>query len=224
MNNSIGKYVDSKVFMVVECLMLFVILPLVIKWQLQALLHYFFPILLGMTLYGLFHLRRDPEYQLRSMFRLGEWKLGWERRLGRFIFTGIVMLVLIYFLRNDLLFSLVRNNVYMWIVVMIIYPVLSVTTQEVIFRAFYFQRYKKLFGDRSMMLFSSVLAFGFAHWFFGNWIAISLSTIGGYVFGKTYQETKSLFMCWLEHSAYGCLIFTVGLFDYFNHMSDKIPK
>ena len=37
------------------------------------------------------------------------------------------------------------------------------------------------------------------------------------LFAVTYHQTQSLLMTSVEHSLYGCLIFTVGLGPYFFH-------
>jgi hypothetical protein len=44
-----------------------------------------------------------------------------------------------------------------------------------------------------------------------------LTLIGGWFFAETYARTRSMRLVWLEHALYGCLVFTIGLGDYFYH-------
>ena len=104
---------------------------------------------------------------------------------------------------------------------MLVYPLFSVTAQELLYRAFFFQRYQRLFPSPHLRLLVSVAVFGWAHVFMGNLLAVVLSTLGGLLFDLTYLQTKSLLVCVIEHAAYGCLIFTVGLGEFFYHGSSR---
>ncbi|MEL6748216.1 MAG: CPBP family intramembrane glutamic endopeptidase, partial [Pseudomonadota bacterium] len=72
--------------------------------------------------------------------------------------------------------------------VMFFYPILSVVSQELMFRVFFFERYAVLFGRQVwlLILVNGVL-FGYAHIIFGNWISIVLCTIGGIIFAWRYH-------------------------------------
>jgi uncharacterized protein len=105
----------------------------------------------------------------------------------------------------------------LWAIVMLLYPLLSVYPQELIFRAYFFHRYQALFGAGWTMIAASALAFGFVHIAFGNWISVVLSTIGGFLFALTYHQSGSLFLACLEHAFFGNFIFTIGLGQFFYH-------
>ena len=62
---------------------------------------------------------------------------------------------------------------------------------------------------------SNGAAFGFAHIIFGNIIAVLGSMVVGWLLAYRYYETRSFLAVWVEHSLYGCLIFTVGLGRFF---------
>ena len=102
-----------------------------------------------------------------------------------------------------------------WVLVLVFYPVLSVYPQSVVYRAFLFQRYRKLFPHRLMMVVASAIAFAFVHIIFRNPIAISFTLIGGILFAWRYYESKSLFTSSFEHALYGCWMFPVGLGEFF---------
>ena len=117
--------------------------------------------------------------------------------------------------RPNLLFAFPRNNTFIWLMVMLLYPLLSVYPQEVIYRVFFFHRYRRLFRNDATRFVISGLCFGLAHLFFANWIAPALTTLGGLIFARTYARTGSTLLVSLEHSLWGNFIFTIGLGWYF---------
>ncbi|HET6984641.1 MAG TPA: hypothetical protein VFI53_21025 [Myxococcaceae bacterium] len=48
-----------------------------------------------------------------------------------------------------------------------------------------------------------------------NGLALALTLLGGWMFSRTYLRTRSLVATAVEHAAYGCLLFTVGLGRWF---------
>ena len=104
----------------------------------------------------------------------------------------------------------------LWTLVMIFYPVLSVTVQEVLCRVFFFHRYGPLLENRALLLILlNAVLFGYAHIIFQNWEAVWISTLGGVLFAVRYWRTRSFWAVWLEHSMYGNLIFTIGFGSFF---------
>lgn len=119
-----------------------------------------------------------------------------------------------YFLPESFL-SLPRAAPTLWLAVMVIYPLLSVWPQEMIYRAFLYHRYEPVFGHGWGYVAASALAFGYAHMIFLNPLAIAMTVFGGFLFARGYARHKSLLLVCLEHALYGCLIFTVGLGRFF---------
>jgi membrane protease YdiL (CAAX protease family) len=101
-----------------------------------------------------------------------------------------------------------------WALVMLLYPVLAAYPQELIFRAFFFHRYRCLFPNDLTLVIANGVSFGLAHLLFGNWIAVVLSTLGGLLFAYRYLRTGSLLAVSLEHGLWGDFLFTVGLGRY----------
>lgn len=112
-------------------------------------------------------------------------------------------------------FALLRNKPYIYALVMIGYPILSVYPQEIIYRALFFQRYAPAFGSIPAAVAANALLFGWAHVVFRNPVAIVLTVAGGVIFSITYMRTKSLLAAAFEHTLYGCLLFTLGFGWYF---------
>jgi membrane protease YdiL (CAAX protease family) len=103
-----------------------------------------------------------------------------------------------------------------WAFVMIAYPIISVVTQEIIYRVFFFHRYHALFARNPALgvVMNSVL-FSFGHILFWNWPSIVLTFFGSLIFAWRYQRTGSFWAVALEHTLYGNLVFTIGLGGYF---------
>ena len=133
--------------------------------------------------------------------------------LGRFLAGGTVLALATAWLMPDGLFALPRRDPRLWTVVMIGYPLVSVFPQEVIFRAFFHQRYRRLLGPAVLVV--GALAFAWAHVLFRNELAVLLTLPAGFLFATTYRRHRSLACAVLEHALWGDLIFTLGLGRYF---------
>jgi uncharacterized protein len=136
------------------------------------------------------------------------------RVILRFAICGTALTVATWLLLPHLFLSLPREHPVFWLVIMVLYPVLSVWPQEVIYRRFLFHRYARVFGKTGVVL-ASALAFGFAHVIFLNPVAVTLTTAGGAMFAWNYARERSLYLACLEHTLYGCLVFTIGLGQFF---------
>lgn len=135
--------------------------------------------------------------------------------LLRFIPASIMLITIIAMLEPGMMFYMPLNDFNNWLLVVLLYPLLSVYPQEIIYRAFLFQRYQPLFPRQRFMIHVSALSFGYMHIIFGNYPAIFLTYGAGYLFGRTYAESKSLLAVSVEHGLYGVLIFTIGFNHYF---------
>ena len=133
----------------------------------------------------------------------------------RFLAAAAALSLCILWLAPADLFGFVRESPARWALVMLLYPLLSAWPQEMLYRAFLFERYRPLFPGIAAPVLVSALAFGLMHLIFGNWLAVALSAAGGLLFASTYARTRSLALCTAEHALYGGLIFTLGLGRYF---------
>ncbi len=136
------------------------------------------------------------------------------------IFFGIMLALgvgLILRHRPGVFLDFPRSKPGLWAMVMVLYPVFSVYPQSVLYRAFIFHRYQNLFGNGWGLVLASGLAFAFVHIVFRNPLAVILTFPGGLLFAFRYLQTGSLVVSSLEHSLYGCALFTVGLGSNFYH-------
>ncbi len=137
--------------------------------------------------------------------------------LARFAACAMGMAIVTLIFVPDNFLGFVRQMPFLWLIVMVLYPLLSVVAQEIIYRWFFFHRYAAIFPTDRAMVLASALAFGFGHIVFNNWIAPVLCVIGGLIFAGTYLRRPSLALVCLEHALYGDFLFTIGLGWYFYH-------
>jgi membrane protease YdiL (CAAX protease family) len=136
--------------------------------------------------------------------------------VGLFVLAVPVMAAFAWFdnPRGFLRFPLYAQDT--WIMVMLLYPILSVTAQEIMFRLFFFHRYRSLFGvDAQGVIVLNAVLFAFAHIPFQNVTTLVMSFFASLLWAWRYEHTRSYWAVVLEHSLYGNLIFTVGLGRYF---------
>jgi membrane protease YdiL (CAAX protease family) len=138
--------------------------------------------------------------------------------LSVFAVLALSLTAIVAWRAPDILFDLVRTRPRLWVLVMMFYPIVSVYPQEVIYRAFFFHRYAPLFPATTSRVVASAALFAFAHLSFPRrLVALSLSFVGGLLFGYHYAQSRSLLLASIEHALFGQLVFTVGLGRFFYH-------
>ena len=160
-------------------------------------------------------LLRDPDFDRADLWRAFSLRSNAAFMLIQFAFFGVGLFAIVYFFSPDLLFSLVKKKPLIWLLVMFLYPVFSVYPQELIYRAYFFHRYRALFPNKWRLIAVNALLFGYTHIIFQNWIAVGLTAAGGILFAVTYDRSKSTLLVSVMHSIFGCLIFTLGLGQFF---------
>ena len=209
----------TRAFLWAEMLALFVGGP-ILYWRFVTGSGWLFPALWAWAAVCLGLLLIDGRFERR--------RLGWRnasstdttRVLTLFAALGLSLLAVVAFwdwLVQDrsILFSLVRRDPWLWVAIMLGYPLASVYAQEIIFRAFFFHRYRPLLPGRWAMIAASALAFAWVHIIFENWLAVAMTLPGGLIFAWRYHRTGSTLLVSFEHALYGCLIFTIGIGQYF---------
>jgi membrane protease YdiL (CAAX protease family) len=205
------------ILLALEFAVVFFGLPLFIYFRVLPNLPIAYLIVAGFATF--FVLRQDPGFDSVALFTWG----NVHQQLLPLLLRDLVLLVLlgvaVRVFAPELLFSFVKSNPRFWAVVMVLYPLVSVYPQELLYRAFFFHRYASLFGSGWVMLFASAVAFGFVHIIFGNWLAVGLCVVGGLLFSFTYHSSGSLLLTCLDHAIFGNFIFTIGLGRFFYHGS-----
>lgn len=205
-----------RVRLVFEIALFFIAAPLLVSFALKTFRLPLFivlqPILLGFFIYLLW----DPTFLLRRELVRGFSLRDLVAIIGTFLFLGGAITYAAYVLHPSGFLSFPYRVPRLWLTIMVLYPLMSVLAQEFVYRTFFFHRYGPLFGHaRWAAIVTNATLFGFAHIIFNNLIAVAGTFFIGLLFAYRYDVTRSLWAVWLEHSLYGCLIFTVGLGRYF---------
>jgi membrane protease YdiL (CAAX protease family) len=109
-----------------------------------------------------------------------------------------------------------RNRPDTYWTIMLLYPLMSVPPQELVYRTFFFHRYGALFGHAWWAAIAlNALLFGLGHIVVGTQLAIFGTMATGLLFALRYALTRSFWAVYLEHALWGALVFTVGLGRFF---------
>ena len=201
--------------LIAEFLLLFVAAPLLLR--LQPVRHSPVPALWLASLYCLLVLRSTAGFQPQRLWNAQPLAHSLPSVLALFALAAMVATLLVWRLRPQLLFSFPRTRPLFWAAVMLLYPVLSVYPQGIIYRVFFFERYRPLFPGTAALIVASAAAFGFAHIIFRSPWPVVLTFFAGLLFAWRYEATGSLLVSSLEHALWGCFAFTAGLGHLFYH-------
>ncbi|MFT5507813.1 MAG: hypothetical protein ACI89J_000881 [Hyphomicrobiaceae bacterium] len=207
---------ERRVWLWAELVLFFVGVPLLMRWAIHdlhiPLIVVLQPLLLGFVLYLLWDNTFLVRRELTKGFALRH--LAWIILVFVAVGGAITFATWQVFPGRFLGFPLYRPQI--WLLILALYPLLSVIPQELVYRTFFFHRYGPVFGSaRWAAVLANGALFGFAHIIFDNWIAVAGSAVVGTVIAYRYWVTRSFWAAWLEHTLYGCLIFTVGLGMFF---------
>lgn len=217
-----GSAVPRRAILAVECAALFVAVPLLIAGFRAG-----GPVLPFLWIAApacWLALRRDPSFDRGSLWRTAEIPRFRGVLTLRLAAAGVGLFALAWVLDPAQWMALPRHRPVLWALVVVLYPVLSVYPQEIVYRAFFMHRYRGLFGDGPRMLAVSAAAFSLAHVVFGSPWALALTAGAGWALGVTWQRTKSLAVCCLEHAVYGAMVFTAGLGPHFYAATEKTVR
>lgn len=172
------------------------------------------PIVVAAALAAWLTLRADPSFDRRELWRGEAVRAALPGIALRVLLGGAGLVALVLALAPDDFLDFPRQRPLLWALVMVAYPVFSVYAQELLWRTFFFHRYRAILGDGALWIASGLL-FGFMHVVFRHWIAVAATLVGGLFFAWSYRRHRSLAAVCLEHALFGCLLFTVGLGSYF---------
>jgi uncharacterized protein len=167
-------------------------------------------------------LRQSDRSWRQDLARLPEWSTV-SSILTLFVICGGALTIFAYERYPQSFLTFPRYNTPLWLLVMVFYPLISVTTQELIYRVLYFNRYARAMNGASGLaiavnaaLFAGMHAILFAYRSTPfHWEAVTISFIGGLLFAYRFTRTRSFPAVALEHALYGDLIFTIGLGRFF---------
>lgn len=141
----------------------------------------------------------------------------WRGVLIRVAIACVLLAGAVLWIAPDWFFELPRQRTGLWVLIVCLYPILSVYPQGIVYRALYYRRYAVLWSSPLLARLAGAVAFSLAHMVFMNPWALALTFAGGWFFNRTYERTQSLPVSNLEHALCGVAVFTIGLGRFFYH-------
>ncbi len=198
----------TNIYRSLELFFLFILLPI------SFLLNYPIWIKMIVTVFGFIYIliliRRQGLLRLRFP-DVVYWKPFLKETIIKLAIIIIVTGLYVFWVAPDKLFSVLIKKPGLWIMILFIYTFLSVWPQEIIYRTFFYERYKQLIKNKWLFIFINAILFSLAHLFLKSFLVQLLTFIGGLLFAYTYQKTKSTTLVSIEHAVYGNWLFTVGM-------------
>ena len=200
----------SKVPLWLELIVLFILVPIALALPMKA------EVKIGLVVSAvLYSIVMSWRLQLFSRDHLFRFKDAFQNEsrplLLRLFIVCVLALGLMFITDPNNLFIVVRKNPLMWISIALFYSIFSVYPQEFLYRLFFFERYQSLFKSRRIFLLVNTAVFSLAHLMFWNGLVMLLTLLGGLLFARNYERTKSLTFVSLEHALYGVWLFTIGM-------------
>lgn len=173
------------------------------------------PVLVLIAGFVLIFMRRTTAFKLSDLIEVSTaTRRDWIFMLTRFAILAILLTVALALYKPEGLLKFPRERTGIWILVMFFYPLASVMSQGIVYRAFYRYRYAALFPT-ALQPFVGAAIFSFAHLPFANSYALAFTLIGGLMFFTSYMRTRSLLFSGIEHALYGTFLFTIGWGEFF---------
>ncbi len=205
-----------RIWLAIELMALFIGLPLALKHAVHIERMPLFMVLQPVLLAFIVFLLWDRWFLLRRELVKGFRFVDLLSILAVFIVAGGMVAAYVAQEMPDRFLAFPTQRYATYERVMILYPLVSVITQELVYRTFFFHRYGALFGNlRWAMVVINGALFGFAHIVFDNYVAIIGTTVIGTLLAYRYATTRSFWAVFIEHTLWGWLVFTVGLNKFF---------
>ena len=207
----------NKVYLLTELVLLFLAVPCALYLLGHKSIRIIIPVLMIIAIYCLWQLLRDRAVDRASLFSFEVLGRQLKPIILRFAIGGLCLSGIVYLIAPDQFLALPKNNLELWFAVILLYPLLSVLPQELIYRTFLFQRYSSLIRENPIhMIIMSAVLFSLSHLVFNNWQVLVLTAFGGLMLSYTYHRSKSVICVSFEHAIWGNLSFTIGLGEYFS--------
>jgi membrane protease YdiL (CAAX protease family) len=199
---------QSTLYKSLELFVVFVLIPI------SFAIDYSVWIKLGIGVFGFIYviyvLLRVEKIKLKIAKQL-DWKTFWKATAIKLSLIIIITISFVWVTDSTQLFNVLLNKPLKWLMLLFIYSFFSVYPQELIYRTFFFKRYRSLLKSDSLFVFINAILFSLAHFFFRSPLVLLLTFLGGILFALTFKKTESTLLVSIEHAIYGCWLFTVGM-------------
>lgn len=197
--------------------MLFAVLPtLLLGYNLAARFLGFpeapkIPLLILLVIAITAALVRDPAFTMGALWNARALRPLIRPMLTRFMVCAAGLTLFTWLVFPEEFFALLRYRPKIWLATIILYPLVSVYPQEVVYRTFWYHRYAVLFPGRAARISANAAAFSYMHVVYENYWAVAITALGGLLFAHTYERSGSTLAVSVEHALFGAWVFTVGL-------------
>ncbi len=195
-------------YLIVELFLLFVALPL----SFTLLYSIWIKLSLGIVGFGyvVYILKRVERLPFKIESHIN-WNSFFKRLLITFILVVVLTTLYVWYSAPTALFYVPKHKPRLFLIILMVYTFLSVWPQELVYRAFFFKRYERIFRSKSLLVFVNAVLFSLAHLFFRNTLVSVLTFFGGLLFALSYVKFRSTTLVSIEHAIYGNWLFTVGM-------------
>lgn len=203
----------SKFLKVLEIVIIFFLLPLLMKYNLIPLPRIIM-LLLVFIVVLIVCIRKNYFPTAWNYFpTLG--KAYWLKIGAVYLGSFLLFVAYLSFILHETPFLILREKPLFMLIIALLYPFVSALPQEIIYRTFFFARYKSLFSKPIYLLLFNMVAFSWLHIIYNNIESIVLTLLAGLVFTLSYYRKRSLLLVTLEHSILGLIIFLTGMGQFF---------
>jgi membrane protease YdiL (CAAX protease family) len=199
---------NSSTYKSIELGILFVLLPISFALSYAPIIK----LIIGFLgfIYVIYVLLKVENQKFKIAHNLN-WQLFWKETILKLLIIVVLTTCFVWVTNKEALFNVLLQKPKLWIIILLVYSFFSVYPQELLYRTFFFKRYKGLFKNEALFLFVNAVLFSLAHLFFKNSLVIVLTFLGGLLFVCTFNKTKSTLLTSIEHAIYGSWLFTVGM-------------
>lgn len=139
----------------------------------------------------------------------------------KFLFIDVSLFILLIFFLNAIgqikLIFLDLKHLHYIILFSLIYLIFSVIPQEIIFRYYFFIRYKNVFKNKYILITTNSLVFSIFHVIYFDLKIIFITFIGSLIFSINYVKFNSLILVILQHFFFGQILFVLSFIDNFEN-------
>lgn len=169
--------------------------------------------LLVIALIFLWLLLKDPAFDKCILTRFDAY--FFKKSLPRMLIISVLLVWFTYWIFPYLFMEFPIEHFWAYVITLFLYPVASVLPQEIIYRVYFFHRYKKLVPEKYLLMLSNAIIFGLTHFIYGNWVAPIATFLVSWILIFNYFGSQSLLNVSLEHYFYGLVMFTIGFGFFF---------
>lgn len=205
------KITSSTLFIIIEFCFFYIFVPFIANEYLDGWLK-IIPLLLIALIFLIF-LLRDPNFNNKELYQLNRRHL--KRSVARVIVITVLLVWFTFWIFPHLFFGYPMEDFTGYLLTFFLYPFASVLPQELVYRVYFFHRYKEIVPEKYLLMLSNAIIFGLTHWIYGNWVAPIGTFLVSWIFIFTYLKSRSLINVSLEHYFYGMVMFTIGFGYYF---------